>query len=180
VIHGRFAKRGSRQTDRLQPKIFDFALPFRVVGEQVARNAHPLAVEAECVAKEPHERSHHFGIRVGEDELVATPRSLCPVEHAAHDVEVPGAPGATPPVTLRLESASAGFRAQGGTCEPLSLVESVSGLQSGVLLGSQLDVADPKADGGFRGSDESGNLLYRSPLFFAHRPCLVSLGCFHF
>ena len=114
-----------------------------MIGEEVARQADSVGRDAKCTAEEIHEDPNHLRVRVREHELVSVPRPLGPIKHAPHDVKVVGAPGAKTAVMLCLDPASPRLSAHRGIGKPLSLVETVSRLQSRVLFGGQFDVTYP-------------------------------------
>jgi hypothetical protein len=144
------------------------ALSLRVVGEKVARKADSIGRDAECAAKEVHEDPNHLGVRVREHELVSVPRPLGPIEHAPDDVELVCLSHTPSAIVLSRDSADAGLRAHRRVRKALTLVQSVPRPESRVLLVAQLDIADPEADGRFRHTQESRDLLDRTPFVATH------------
>src|SRR5437868_2666294 len=151
-----------------------------MVGEEIASEPKSFASHVEEVANEVDKEAGHRRIRVGEDDLVAASRSLCPIQHAAHDVKTAQAP--CPPTALELpgNSSRASLGTHGSTRKTLALMQTIPRLKLGVLFVGQFDVSDPQAHRGFRHAKQPGNLLNRPSLFAAHPSRPFSLACFHF
>jgi hypothetical protein len=143
----------------VEPELLNLSLPLHVVREEVARDLDVFAFEAEVRPEELHEESRHLGIRVRKADLIPVFRALGPVEHASRDVKRFPAFGELAALLLSEHThVTADSRVDGS---PFHVPVEGPCFECCPLVGGELDVSDPTADGRERGTDLFGDRLHR-------------------
>jgi hypothetical protein len=107
---------------------------------------HRLDRDVVATLDEAEEQLNHVGVGIHEDDSVPALRALCPIQHAALDMQRLAAAGVGAAMLLRGQS-------RGPSCLPplslpakLRVVDRVRFPQRRMLVRPQLDVSHPAAD----------------------------------
>ena len=130
--------------------------------------------------EKPDEEARHFGIRIGELNLVSVFRSFRPVQHATGYEQRILSSGKLATFVLKRDALHPALSSMGSRSTELTVKGGIHGEQHSALLTGQFDVPDPEAYRRLGDAEPPSNIVDWKSVFATKLPRKLTFFCFHF